>query len=164
MEKNISRLSAEVRLIIADVGLLKASAEDKSIKFGGLGLRSLQEFHAWIDGNFKGLRYGLIMDPLLMLDRIFGSDDVKAESQFKILESRLKLNITTELKQLPSRHSTLSSRSFQRTRVGSWAAKAFVTTSPRKRISFSPLFPTISPMRLGTIQRLIGLNPWRQLA
>jgi hypothetical protein len=35
------------------------------------------------------------MDPLLILDRIFGSDDLEAESQFKILESRVKLKITT---------------------------------------------------------------------
>lgn len=95
VEVSMTQLSREVALIVADVGLLKACAEDKSIKFGGLGLRSLQECHSWIDDNFKGLRYGLIMDPLLMLDRIFGSDDVEAESQFKILESRVKLKITT---------------------------------------------------------------------
>jgi hypothetical protein len=95
MEKSISRESAEVGLIIADVGSQKACAEDKSIKFRGLGLRFVQECHAWIDGYFKGIRYGLIMDPLLILDRIFGSDDLEAESQFKILESRVKLKITT---------------------------------------------------------------------
>jgi hypothetical protein len=35
------------------------------------------------------------MEPLLMLDRIFGSDDIEADSQFKTLESRVKLKITT---------------------------------------------------------------------
>lgn len=93
--ETMRQLSADVGLIISDVGLLKACAEDKSIKFGGLGLRTLQECHGWIGENFTGLRYGLVMDPLLMLDRIFGSDDVEAESQFKILESRVKLKITT---------------------------------------------------------------------
>lgn len=95
LKVDVTRMEANIRMIIGDVGLLKACAEDKSIKFGGLGLRTLQECHTWIDENFKGLRYGLVMDPLLMLDRIFGSDDVEAESQFKILESRVKLKITT---------------------------------------------------------------------
>jgi hypothetical protein len=35
------------------------------------------------------------MYPLLMLDRIFGSDDIDADSQFKVLESRVKLKIKT---------------------------------------------------------------------
>ena len=38
------------------------------------------------------------MDPLLVLGRIFGSDNVEAESQFKILGSRVKLKITTGAK------------------------------------------------------------------
>ena len=95
MKEELTRVAEATRLLVADVGLLKACAEDKSIKFGGLGLRTLQECNTWISTNFQGLRYGLIMDPLLMLDRIFGSDDVEAESQFKILESRVKLKITT---------------------------------------------------------------------
>ena len=95
VESELNRVTQETRLLVMDVGLLKASAEDKSIRFAGLGLRSLQECHAWIQENFQGFRYGLVMDPLLMLDRIFGSDDVEAESQFKVLESRVKLKITT---------------------------------------------------------------------
>ena len=88
-------LMEEVKSLKADMALLKGSSEDKSVKFGGLGLRSIQECHVWIKANFAGYRYGLIMDPLLMLDRIFGSDDVEADSQFKTLESRVKLKITT---------------------------------------------------------------------
>ena len=95
IERGLVEITEVTRLLTADVGLLKACAEDKSIKFGGLGLRTLQECNVWITENFQGLRYGLMIDPLLMLDRIFGSDDVEAESQFKILESRVKLKITT---------------------------------------------------------------------
>jgi hypothetical protein len=91
----LRRLETEVSMLVNDVGLLKACADDTAVKFGGLGLRNLQECHEWIGENFKTLRYGLIMDPLLMLDRIFGADDAEAESQFKILESRVKLRITT---------------------------------------------------------------------
>ena len=37
----------------------------------------------------------LIMDPLLMLDRVVGSDDAESDSHFKTLESRVKLKIAT---------------------------------------------------------------------
>lgn len=93
--RDIRRLDFTIENLIADVGLLKSCAEDKSVKFGGLGLRSINECHSWMETHFRGYRYGLIMDPLLMLDRIFGSDDVEADSQFKILEARVKLKITT---------------------------------------------------------------------
>lgn len=93
--ESLRRLEIEMTMLVDDVGLLKACADDTAVKFGGLGLRNLQECHVWISENFKTLRYGLIMDPLLMLDRIFGADDAEAESQFKILESRVKLRITT---------------------------------------------------------------------
>jgi hypothetical protein len=83
------------RLLISDVGLLKASAKDKSIKFGGLGLRTLQECNTWVLFNLPVLRYGPIMDPLLVLDRIFILDDVEAKSRFKVLKLRVKLRITT---------------------------------------------------------------------
>lgn len=79
----------------ADMTLLKSTSEYKSVKFGGLGLRSIQACHVLIKPNIDGYRYGSIMDPLLMLDRIFGSDDVEVNCQFKTLESRVKLKITT---------------------------------------------------------------------
>ena len=91
----VKALLEEVKSLRADVAFLKITSEDKSVKFGGLGIRSIQECHAWIQENFVGYRYGLVMDPLLMLDRIFGSDDIEADSQFKSLESRVKLKITT---------------------------------------------------------------------
>ncbi|KAI2494741.1 hypothetical protein MHU86_19778 [Fragilaria crotonensis] len=78
-----------------DIGVLKAVSEDKSVKFAGLGWRTILDCQLWIKSNFPSNRYGLIMDPLLMLDRVFGSDDVEADSQFKTLESRVKLKIAT---------------------------------------------------------------------
>ncbi len=95
IKDNLRRLEARVQMIVVDVGLLKTCEEDESIKFGGLGLQTLQECHLWIEENFHGLRNGLVFEPLLMLDRIFGSDNVEAGSQFKTLESRVKLKITT---------------------------------------------------------------------
>ena len=93
--EDLKEVVEATRLLISDVGLLKASAKDKSIKFGGLGLRTLQESNTWVLLNLPGLRHGPIMDPLLVLNRIFRLDDVEAESQFKVLESSVKLRITT---------------------------------------------------------------------
>ena len=95
MEETILKLTRDLRQVVADVGLLKAGTEDKSVKFAGLGWRSILDCQEWIKDNFPSNRYGLIMDPLLMLDRVFGSDDVEADSQFKTLESRVKLKIAT---------------------------------------------------------------------
>ena len=38
----VRRLEEEIKRLTADVGLLKACSEDKSVKFGGLGLRSMK--------------------------------------------------------------------------------------------------------------------------
>ncbi len=94
MEMALGRVAEAMRLLVADVGLSKASSKHMSVKFGGPvevspGKQRLDE------DNFHNLRYGLMMDPLLMLDRIFGADDIEAESPLKLLESRAKLQITT---------------------------------------------------------------------
>lgn len=94
-EEELRRFANEIRMLSRDVGVLKANTEDKSIKFGGLGIRDLSECSEWVVKNFSSYRYGLVMDPLLMLDRIFGSDDMDADTQFKVLESRVKLKIKT---------------------------------------------------------------------
>ena len=69
MGVELQKFSESLCLLVADVGLLKTCTEDKSIKFGGLGLRTLQECHSWISANFKNPRYGLMMDPLLRCRR-----------------------------------------------------------------------------------------------
>ena len=43
----------EYRKMVADVGILKGSAESTTIKFGNLGLRNLQECGQWIAKNFE---------------------------------------------------------------------------------------------------------------
>lgn len=83
------------RQVIEDVSVLKISAEATAIKFGNLGLRNLQECSRWVVENFSEARYGLVVDPLILLDRIFGNNEVDPMTQLKTLESRLKLNIET---------------------------------------------------------------------
>ena len=46
---NLARLEAEVEV-------LKSNADDTSVKFGGLGLRSLQEYQAWMAKHFNSYR------------------------------------------------------------------------------------------------------------
>ena len=81
--------------VIEDVSILKVSAEATAIKFGGLGLRNLQECSRWVELNFSDMKYGLVIDPLVLLDRICGGVEKDPMSQLKTLEARKKLNIDT---------------------------------------------------------------------
>ena len=81
--------------ILPDVENLKASVEDTAVTFGGLGLKSFAECAAWVRTSFPGLRYGLIIDPLIMFDRIFGNEHTDSTAYLKMLETRLKLCIET---------------------------------------------------------------------
>jgi hypothetical protein len=82
--------------LLADVHSLKSTVnETTAIKFAGLGLRDVKDTTRWVEKNFSGLRYGLILDPLLMLERIYGDDEVDSGSFLKSMETRLKLKIET---------------------------------------------------------------------
>jgi hypothetical protein len=94
-DAQLAMIMGEVTRLTQEVDMLKAGSEDRSVKFAGLGWRSLGDCQEWIKVNFTSNRYGLIMDPLLMLDRALGTSDVAAETQFKTWESRVKLKIAT---------------------------------------------------------------------
>ena len=81
--------------LVEDVKTLKATSEDSAIKFGELGLKNLQIELTWIESNFTDLRYHLIIDPLLMLESIYGDYELDSGSLMKTMESRLKLKIET---------------------------------------------------------------------
>lgn len=81
--------------LVDDVGTLKLSTETTAIKFGNLGIRNLQECSRWVTLHFSEERYGLVVDPLNLLDRLFGDDQVDPLTQLKTMESRMKLNIDT---------------------------------------------------------------------
>lgn len=95
--ESLAQTAEAVETLVEDVGILKLCIEDKSVKFGGLGLRTIHECNEWIQNHFSCYRYGLIMDPLLMMDRIFASREgaSKTANQFKVWEARLKLKIST---------------------------------------------------------------------
>ena len=81
--------------LVDDVGALKLTTETTAVKFGNLGIRNLQECSRWVTANFSEERYGLVVDPLNLLDRLFGDDQVDPLTQLKTMESRMKLNIDT---------------------------------------------------------------------
>jgi hypothetical protein len=86
----------EFMQLVADVNSLKSTVnETNAIKFAGLGLRDFKDTIRWVERNFSGLRYGLILDPLLMLEWIYGDDEVDSGSFLKAMETRLKLKIET---------------------------------------------------------------------
>ena len=81
---------------IDDVKSLQAAKQNTTIKFGGLGISAdLGYCSAWISQHFKGHQYGLIMDRLLMLDRIHGDDEVAegGGALLKAMELQYKLKI-----------------------------------------------------------------------
>lgn len=62
----------------------------EAVKFGNLGLKSIQDCQMWIRKNFSCHQYGL------MLGRICGNvDTTNKANQFKTWESQIKLKIST---------------------------------------------------------------------
>ena len=73
--------------LIDNVKFLQSGKQNTSIKY-------LADCSAWISKNFEGYQYGLIMGPLLMLDRIYREDNVTDSDAFlKAMETRYKMKI-----------------------------------------------------------------------
>ena len=125
--------SVIIRQLLDDVRSLKSTSEDTSIKFGNLGFRNIHECSTWIEKNFAGLRYGLIMDPLLMLERIYGDDEVDAVSLMKTLESRLKLKIETG-----AEASALNALRHSRPRIFHKGRPTMVNSPNKSRLNLLP--------------------------
>jgi hypothetical protein len=113
------------------------AAEEKSVKFCGLGLRSIHECQEWVHENFFCFRYGLIMDPLLMLDRIGGDDSATGSksNQFKTWEARSKLKITTGAEE-----SALHAMSIKRPQLFHTGKTAMVTEQNKSKLNQLPTF------------------------
>ena len=97
--KDFSNLASEnftkFNQVIEDVSVLKVASETAVVKFGNLGIRNLQESTHWVEQNFPATRYGVMIDPLILLERIYGNDDIDSITQLKTWESRQKLGIET---------------------------------------------------------------------
>jgi hypothetical protein len=81
--------------LIQDVKTLQSSKQNTTVKFGGLGFSDLADCAAWIEKHFSDHQYGLIMDPLLMLDRIYGEEEVSESggALLKSMELQYKMKI-----------------------------------------------------------------------
>ena len=77
-------MPATLKQLVLDVDSLTVSAEDTSIRFGGLGFKNLHECTDWVKTAFQGMRYDLIVDPLLMLDKIFGNEHADSTAYMKM--------------------------------------------------------------------------------
>ena len=133
----VKKMGFQIKTLMAEVAVLKSCTEDKSVKFASLGLRSIHECQAWIALNFKGYRYGLIMDPLLMLDRIFGSDDSETDSEFKSLEYRVKLKITTG-----AEAAAIKALYFKRPRIFHKGRVSMTTERNKSKLNMIPDYKT----------------------
>ena len=119
-----------IKQLVEDVRVLKSTSEDTSIKFGNLCFRNIHECSNWIENHFTGLRYGLIMDPLVMLERIYGDDEVDAVSFMKTLESRMKLKIETA-----AEASALNALRHSRPRIFHKGRPTMVNASNKSRLN-----------------------------
>ena len=84
-----------MNLLVGDVGQLKASSDQDAVKFANLGFKTLEDCDAWAKTHFKSRRYGLIMDPLLLLDRICRAERTTKDSTWKAMEGKVNMKITT---------------------------------------------------------------------
>ena len=81
----------------SELEALKTAGDVSAIKFGSLGFRNVNDCHEWAIKNLPEGRYGLITDPLFMIERICGAVESQSSAGgiWKKMESRLKLDIRT---------------------------------------------------------------------
>jgi hypothetical protein len=120
--------------LVDDVKNLQSGKQTMSIQFAGLGFSDLSECAAWIEKHYSGYQYGLIMDPLLMLDRIFGLDDITdADALLKSMEVRYKMKIDSG-----NEASALSALLFPRPRIFHKGKATVVSVPNKSRLNLLP--------------------------
>jgi hypothetical protein len=86
-----SNVEGRIITLFSEVNNLKTVGDSSAIKIANLGFKNIADVAAWITKNFSSKRYGLIMDPLLLLDRICG----EAPADLKAIQLRINLKLTT---------------------------------------------------------------------
>ena len=118
--------------LVEDVRNLQSGKKSMSIQFAGLGFTELSDCAAWIEKNYSGYQYGLIMDPLLMLDRIYGDDDVSDSDAFlKSMEVRYKMKIDSG-----NEAAALNALMFARPRIFHEGRPTIVSVQNKSRLNF----------------------------
>ena len=128
--------------LISDVRMLQSTKITNSVKFASLGFIDLSDCAAWIGQNFTGHQYGLIMDPrLLMLDRIYGEDDVTDSDAFlKAMEVRYKMKIDSG-----NEAAALNALKFPRPRVFHKGRPTIVSVANKSRLNLLPTHSDWNP-------------------
>jgi hypothetical protein len=125
--------------LIDDVKSLQAGKHNSAIKFGGLGISDLADCQAWCDKHFDGYQYGLIMDPLLMLDRMQGEDEVWS-TILKDMDLQDKMNIRSG-----AETSALNAMRYSRPRLFHTGRPSVLTTQNKSRLSQIPTHAAWNP-------------------
>ena len=113
---------------------LQSGKQSLLIQFAGLGFSHLSNCINWIEKHYSGYQYGLIMDPLLMLDRIFGIDDITdSDALLKSMEVRYKMKIDSR-----NEAWALSALLFPRPRVFHKGKATVVSVQNKLRLNFLP--------------------------
>jgi hypothetical protein len=88
-----------VEVLVKEVEILKNKGDASATKFADISFKSHEDCFEWIQIHFTKKRYGLIMDPLIMLDKICGDDSRYSGGTgggaWKTMAERLKMNVTT---------------------------------------------------------------------
>jgi hypothetical protein len=90
--------------------------------------------HGWITKHFDGHKYSLIMDPLLMLDPIYGEDDATDSDAFlKAMEVRYKMKID-----FGNDAAALNALKFARPRVFQKGRPTIISVQNKSRLNLLP--------------------------
>ena len=131
-DDDVSNVSSILSKLINDVRILQAAKQNTSIKFGGLGISDLSECSKWISKHFEGYQYGLIMDPLVMLDRIHIENATPGteSSILKEMDLQKKMNIRSA-----GETAVLNSLRFSRPRVFHTGRPTIVAGQNKSRLN-----------------------------
>ena len=151
-EREEPQVSSILAKLIDDVRILQSAKQNTSIKFGGLGISDLSECAAWISKNFSGYQYGLIMDPLVMLDRIHIENTTPGSesSILKEMDLQKKMNIRSA-----GETAVLNSLRFSRPRVFHTGRPTIVAGQNKSRLNVIDSHEIWSPGRDGVMDQTV---------
>jgi len=96
LEDKLDRVLASNEDLERRLAQILAESEVDAVKFAGLGLRSVEEVHAWVTINFPKRSYGLIIDAYLLFDLIADEGPSNQKDLMTEMKRRDELDIGTE--------------------------------------------------------------------
>jgi hypothetical protein len=96
LEDKLDQVLASNEELERRLARILAESEVDSVKFAGLGLRSVEEVQAWVETNFPKRAYGLVIDAYLLFDLIADEGPSNQNEMMTEMKRRLDLDIATE--------------------------------------------------------------------